>query len=72
MRGRDVILSGDSVPFRENYYEFVVPRNNIDNTQAAQSVHDLHRLIEEENAFLIHGHDPGQLDEIKTAPECYT
>ena len=67
-----VILSGDSVPFRENYYEFVVPRNNIDNTQAIQSVHDLHRLIEEENAFLIHGHDPGQLDEIKTAPECYT
>lgn len=66
-----VILSGDSVPFRENYYDLVVPRNNIDNTQAVQSVHVLHGLVEDENAFLIHGHDPRQFSEIKTAPECY-
>lgn len=66
-----VILSGDSVPFRKNYEAFVVPRNTIDTHQALQSIRDLHKLVEEENAFLIHGHDPDQLNTLRRAPEYY-
>jgi len=66
-----VILSGDCVPFKKNYHDFVVPRNNMDNDLALQSVHDLHTLVAEEKAFLIHGHDPFQWEKIKKAPEYY-
>lgn len=66
-----IILSGDSVPFKEHYYDFVVPKNNLDNDQAVKSVKILHALVEAENAFLIHGHDPEQWEEIKKAPDSY-
>ncbi len=66
-----VILSGDSVPFKEHYYDFIVPRNNLDNDQALKSVKNLHALVEAEKAFLIHGHDPYQWREIKKAPDYY-
>lgn len=38
----------------------VVPRNNLDNDQALESVKNLYALVEAEKAFLIHGHDPDQ------------
>jgi glyoxylase-like metal-dependent hydrolase (beta-lactamase superfamily II) len=66
-----VILSGDCVTFREHYYDFVVPRNNLDSEQALESVKKLHTLVEAEKAFLIHGHDPQQWEGIKKAPDYY-
>ena len=66
-----IILSGDSVPFEEHYYNFVVSRNNLDNDQVLESVKSLHALVDAEKAFLIHGHDPDQWEEIKKAPDCY-
>jgi glyoxylase-like metal-dependent hydrolase (beta-lactamase superfamily II) len=65
------ILSGDSVPFKEHYYDFIVARNNLDNDQALKSVKNLHALVEAEKAFLIHGHDPDPWEEIKKAPDYY-
>ncbi len=50
-----IILSGDSVPFKENYYNLVVPSYFFDNDQALESVKNLHALVEAEKAFLIHG-----------------
>ena len=67
----NIILSGDSVPFKEHYYNFVVPEYFYDNDQALESVKNLHALVEAEKAFLIHGHDPDQWKEIKKAPDYY-
>jgi glyoxylase-like metal-dependent hydrolase (beta-lactamase superfamily II) len=67
-----VILGGDTAPFKEHYYDFVVPRNNLDTEQALESVRNLHTLVEEKNAFLIHGHDPDQWEEIRKAPDYYS
>ena len=59
-----VILSGDSVPLREHYDDFILPKNNINNEQARQSVKKLHGLVEAEKALLIHGHDPRQWQQL--------
>lgn len=66
------ILSGDSVPCRENYFQIKMSRNHMDNEQALLSIRKLHELVKEENAFLIHGHDPLQWQEIKSLPEYYS
>ena len=49
-----IILSGDSVPLKEHYYDFVVSRNNLDNDQVLKSVKNLHTPVKAEKAFLIH------------------
>ena len=66
-----VILSGDSVPCSENYVHGAVSRNNMDNDGAVKSIQKLHELVDRENAFLIHGHDPSQWETIKQAPDYY-
>lgn len=66
-----MVLSGDGAAFKEHYYDFVVPRNNMDSDQALQSIKDLQARVEKEKALLIHGHDPSQWEEIKKAPEYY-
>ena len=66
-----VVLSGDGAAFKEHYYDFVAPRNNMDSKQAIQSIKDLHSMVEKEKAFPIHGHDPSQWKEIKIAPGYY-
>ena len=66
-----VILSGDSVPLKEHYDHFILPKNNVDNGQAFRSVQKLHALVDKEKAFLIHGHDPKQWEEITKAPNYY-
>ncbi|MEW6335083.1 MAG: N-acyl homoserine lactonase family protein [Thermodesulfobacteriota bacterium] len=66
-----VILSGDSVPCSENYVHGLISRNNMDNDQAARTIHNLHELVDREKAWLIHGHDPDQWKTVKQAPEYY-
>jgi hypothetical protein len=65
------VLSGDSVPLKEHYYNFVIPRNNLDNDQVLESVKILRALVEAEKAFLIHGHDPERWEELKKASDYY-
>jgi len=67
-----VILSGDSVPLKEHYDDFILPKNNVDNEQALRSVQKLHALVETEKAFLIHGHDPRQWQKLTKTPGHYT
>ncbi len=66
-----MILSGDSVPCEENYLGSKIPRNHLDEEQARKTVQNLRDLVEKEKALLIHGHDPGQWDKIKKAPDYY-
>ena len=42
-----------------------MPSCFFDNDQALESVKNLHALVETEKAFLIHGHDLDQWEEIK-------
>ena len=67
-----VILSGDAAPCFENYDQLTPSRTNMDDTLALQGLHRLHELAEQENALLIHGHDPSQWARLKTAPEYYS
>ncbi len=67
-----VILSGDCVPLKEHYNDFVLPKNNVDNKQALASVEKLHALVKAEKAFLIHGHDPRQWQQLTKIPDYYT
>ena len=39
-----MILSGDSVPCKENYRDFKIPRNHLDGEQARKTIQDLTRL----------------------------
>jgi N-acyl homoserine lactone hydrolase len=66
-----MILSGDSVPCKENYLDSKIPRNHLDEEQARKTIHHLHDLIEKEKALLIHGHDPDQWGKIKKPPDYY-
>ncbi len=73
LRGEgNFILSGDCVPCRENYLQIKISRNNMDDGQALSSIHKLYQLVSEENAFLIHGHDPLQWKEIRKTPDFYS
>jgi N-acyl homoserine lactone hydrolase len=65
------ILSGDSVPCRENLHGALVSRNNMDDVQWSRSVQELREIVVREKAFLIHGHDSSQWEEIKRPPESY-
>jgi glyoxylase-like metal-dependent hydrolase (beta-lactamase superfamily II) len=67
-----VILSGDSVPFRENYEMKIPSMNNTDNDLVEKSVEKLNRMVQEENATLIHGHDPFQWEKMKLCPDYYS
>ena len=67
-----VILSGDSVPLKEHYDDFILPKNNVNDEQAGDSVKKLHGLVEAEKAFLIHGHDPRQWQQLTKMPDYYT
>jgi N-acyl homoserine lactone hydrolase len=66
-----MILSGDSVPCKENYLDFKIPRNHLDGEQARKTIQGLRDLAEKEKALLIHGHDPEQWKKIRKAPEFY-
>jgi glyoxylase-like metal-dependent hydrolase (beta-lactamase superfamily II) len=66
-----IILSGDSVPLQENFLQLKISRNNMDNNQALMTIQNLHKLVEKEKAFLIHGHDPSQWEKIMESPEYY-
>ncbi|MBP1722784.1 MAG: N-acyl homoserine lactonase family protein [Deltaproteobacteria bacterium] len=66
-----MILSGDSVPCKENYRDFKIPRNHLDGEQARKTIQGLRDLVEKEKALLIHGHDPEQWKQILKAPEYY-
>jgi glyoxylase-like metal-dependent hydrolase (beta-lactamase superfamily II) len=67
-----IILSGDSVPLKEHYDDFILPKNNVNDEQARDSVKKLHGLVEAERAFLIHGHDPRQWLQFTKMPDYYT
>ena len=67
-----VILSGDSVPLKEHYADFILPKNNVDNRQARESVEKLHDLVEAQKAMLIHGHDPRQWQQLTKIPDYHT
>ena len=66
-----VILSGDAVPCEENLQQMITTRTNMDNERALQSIEKLRRLVIQENALLIHGHDATQWGKIHQAPVCY-
>jgi len=66
-----IILSGDSTPCRENFEHRLVSRNNLDNEQTRLTIERLHRLSAEEKATVIYGHDQGQWEGLKKAPEYY-
>ena len=66
-----VVLGGDCAPFKAQYEDRVVPKNNMDNRRALEAIESLHRLVDKEKALLIHGHDPEQWAEVKKAPEFY-
>jgi N-acyl homoserine lactone hydrolase len=66
-----IILSGDSVPCRENFEDRVLPRNNLDNEEAIRSVDRLHHLADREKAMVIYGHDADFWKTLKKAPEYY-
>lgn len=70
-RQGSIVLSGDSVPCRENFVNFVIPRNNIDDEMARSSVESLHSIVEKEEALLIYGHDPSEWEEVRKQPEFY-
>lgn len=67
-----IILSGDSVPFKENYENKIISINNTDDVQVSSSVNKVTKILKEKNATLIHGHDPKQWQTIKIIPECYS
>jgi N-acyl homoserine lactone hydrolase len=66
-----VVLSGDSVPFQENFLQGKIPRNHLEGERALESSHFLHELIEKEKALLIYGHDPTQWEKVRIAPAYY-
>ena len=66
-----IVLSGDSVPCRENFVDFIISRNNMDNDKSLLTIQKLHKIVENERAFIIHGHDPSQWGNIKLAPDYF-
>jgi len=66
-----LILSGDIVPCIENYALLRPSRANVDDEEASNSIRKLHELVQNEKAFLFHGHDPHQWEKIRKAPEYY-
>jgi hypothetical protein len=64
-------LSGDGVPCEENLLQAIVTRTNMDNNLALQSIEKLRRLVVQEDALLIHGHDATQWGKIRHAPAYY-
>ncbi len=67
-----IILSGDCVPCQENLRRPVVSRNNMDDALALDTIWRVHALMEKEKAFLIHGHDPSQWEQVRTGPAFYS
>lgn len=68
----NLLLTGDSVPCRENYEQNIVGRNNLDDRTALDSIGRLRELAQRTQAYLIHGHDERQWLELKKAPEYYS
>ena len=66
-----MILSGDGVPCEENLLQVIVTRTNMDNDLALRSIEKLRRLVVQEDALLIHGHDAIQWGKIRHAPAYY-
>jgi glyoxylase-like metal-dependent hydrolase (beta-lactamase superfamily II) len=66
-----ILLSGDSVPCRENFEKRIIPRNHLDSREASRSVEKLHELVEKENAMITYGHDADFWESLKKAPEYY-
>lgn len=60
-----IILSGDSIPRKEHYKNLIVARNNYDNEQVLESAKKIRAMVESEKAFLIHGHDAEQWEELR-------
>lgn len=68
----ELLLSfGIECEWPENFVNRTLSRNNMDDELTLKSIQELHELVDQENAFLIHGHDPSQWEEIKEAPEFY-
>ena len=66
-----MILSGDGAPCEENLSEAIVTRTNMDNDLALRGIETLRRLVAQEDALLIHGHDVTQWGKIRHAPAYY-
>jgi N-acyl homoserine lactone hydrolase len=66
-----VVLTGDAAPCRENFYQRVLARNNLDDEAARRSLERLRDLAVREKAMLIHGHDPEQWAGLRKAPDFY-
>ncbi len=66
-----MILSGDAVPCRENFLHSVASRNNLDPERTLATIREIRERVKQENAFLVHGHDPGQWEAIRKAPQFY-
>ncbi len=66
------ILSGDSVPFRENFEKRMAARTNLDDLQALTTIDLLKETVQKEKASLIYGHDENYWDTLKLAPHYYS
>jgi glyoxylase-like metal-dependent hydrolase (beta-lactamase superfamily II) len=66
-----IILSGDSVPCRENFEQRLLARTNLDNEKALRSMERLHELASKDKAMIIFGHDSEYWDSLKKAPSYY-
>ena len=66
------ILSGDSVPFRENFEKRVTGRNNLDKEQTLTTIDQLREMVRKEKARLIYGHDQDYWDDLDEAPQYYS
>lgn len=68
---KDIILSGDCVPFRENLRNEALSTANLDQEEALRTTRKIAEILREQNVFVLHGHDPEQWEGIKKAPAYY-